>query len=68
MNCWENLLYSKSKSPYCELHQKIIKNQILDHFMKIALKFTNQEWDLFTYDLIKQRYQIKIKDLCNMLL
>lgn len=25
-NCWENLLYSKSKSPYCELHQKIIRN------------------------------------------
>lgn len=36
--------------------------------MKIAIKFTNQEWDLFTFELIKMRYQIKIKDLSSMLL
>jgi hypothetical protein len=35
--------------------------------MKIALKFSNQEWDLFTYELIKLQYQIKIKDLQKLL-
>ncbi len=24
IGCWENILYSKSKSHYCHLHQKII--------------------------------------------
>lgn len=67
MGCWENLLYAKSKSPYCQLHQKIIKNSVLDQFMKLALKFTSQEWDLFTYDLIKSSYKIKIGDLLSKL-
>ena len=35
--------------------------------MKISLKFTNQEWDLFTYDMIKSAYKISIADLQNKL-
>ena len=35
--------------------------------MKISLKFTNQEWDLFTYDMIKSAYKISISDLQNKL-
>lgn len=62
-NCWENLLYQKVKSPYCPLHLKIIKNGIVDQFVKIAKQFSPQEWDLFTYDLIKSNYLITIGDL-----
>jgi hypothetical protein len=35
--------------------------------MKISLKFTNQEWDLFTYDIIQSAYKITIADLQNKL-
>ena len=65
--CWENLLYQNEKSPYCPLHQKVIKNSVIDLFQKIAAKFTSQEWDLFTYDLIKTEYKIKISDLLQKL-
>jgi hypothetical protein len=61
--CWENLLYLKSKSPYCDLHQKIVRNSVLDQFQKLAQGFTGQEWDLFTYDLIKQKYIITLGEL-----
>jgi hypothetical protein len=41
MGCWENLLFSAEKSPYCALHRKIIKNKVMDLFQKIAQKFTS---------------------------
>jgi hypothetical protein len=45
----------------------VIKNSVIDLFQKIASKFTSQEWDLFTYDLIKTEYKIKISDLLQRL-
>lgn len=61
--CWENLLYSKSKSPYCDLHQKIVRKGVLDLFGSLSGQFSPQEWDLFTYELIKSNYIIKIGEL-----
>jgi len=35
--------------------------------MKFAQKFSTQEWDLFTFDLIKQKYTTSIGDLASKL-
>lgn len=51
MGCWENLLYQQDRSPYCPLHQKIIKNQLVDTFQKLSTQFTQEEWDKITIDL-----------------
>lgn len=35
--------------------------------MRFSKQFQTQEWDLFTYDMIKQNYQISIEELANKL-
>jgi Ca2+-binding EF-hand superfamily protein len=34
--CWENVMFSRS--PYCQLHQKILKNKTVDLFNAVRIK------------------------------
>lgn len=64
--CWENTMFNKGSS-YCQLHQKIMRNQVLDHFNQVATSMSRQDWDNFAADIINKKYFISIKDLNTLL-
>lgn len=64
--CWENTLYN-SKSAYCPLHQKVMKNSSVDLFTSISQRMPRQEWELFTSELIQRKYLVTLGDLSRML-
>ena len=59
-------MFNKGSS-YCQLHQKIMRNQVLDHFNQVATSMSRQDWDIFAADIINKKYLIKIKDLNTLL-
>ena len=61
-NCWEDTIYNRD-SPYCKLHQKVIKNSSIDLFNTISQKLTQQEWELFTSEIIAKNYLITLDQL-----
>ena len=65
-SCWENTLYN-NKSAYCPLHQKILKNSSIDLFNQISTKMPQQEWELFTSEIIKTRYRVTLNQLSQLL-
>lgn len=64
--CWENTLYN-NRSAYCPLHQKIMKNSTVDLFNQISQKMPQQEWELFTSEIIKTRYRVSLRHLSDLL-
>lgn len=56
-----------SRSPYCQLHQKILKNKTVDLFNAVRLKSDQHKWELLTQELTKRRYEIKLNDLSELL-
>ena len=65
-SCWENTLY-QNKSTYCALHQKVMKNSTNDFFNSISQKLPKQEWELFSSEMIKQKYRVKLGDLSQLI-
>ncbi|CDW82631.1 px domain containing protein [Stylonychia lemnae] len=64
--CWENNNFN-SKSIYCPLHQKIMRNLCLDKFSGIAEKADEDKWNQLVKIIIDSDYQMKIKELANVL-
>ena len=48
--CWENNNFN-SKSVYCQLHQKVMRNNALDKFSTISYQMNDNDWDKTT-DLV----------------
>ena len=63
--CFENTQFSRS--PYCSLHQKVLKNQTMDLFNSISSKADKKQWELLTYELIKRKYTCTCQELSNLL-
>ena len=57
--CWENTLYNH-KSVFCSLHQKVMKNVSIDLFNAISTKLPRQEWELFSSEIIKNKYRVTL--------
>ena len=66
MECWENTQFD-SKSPYCPLHQKIIRNLVIDLFERLNRKIDDSKWLDFRNQLRRTNYIISIGALQSML-
>ena len=64
--CWENTLFN-SKSQYCPLHQKIMKNSSLDFFRQLIVKMAREDWDQINMHLVKKKYIITLGELTDLL-
>ena len=60
--CWENTQFNE-KSPYCPLHQKIIRNLVIDLFERINQQITDSAWLDFKADLQRTNYIVSIAKL-----
>lgn len=66
LECWENTQFD-SKSPYCPLHQKIIRNLVIDLFERLNRKISDSLWLDFRAELRRSSYIVSIGNLQTML-
>ena len=62
LECWENTQFD-SKSPYCPLHKKIIRNLVIDLFERLNRKIADTEWLDFRTQLRRTKYVVTIGNL-----
>lgn len=60
--CWENNNFN-SKSQYCQLHQKIMRNICLDKFSNISSKASDEEWDNLVKVIIDNDFELTLYQL-----
>ena len=65
--CWEDTQHNQ-KSPYCPLHQKIIRNLVIDLFERINQKISDSDWLAFKADLQRTNFILSIGKLQTLLL
>lgn len=64
--CWENNVFN-SKSQYCHLHQKILRNICLDKFSNLALKATDDQWEGLVSAIVKMDFTGTVSQLDHLL-
>lgn len=65
--CWEHNTYN-SKSMYCALHQKIIRNLNLEKFQMISSKLNDHKWDQLVQEVQKANFQMTLKEFNSLVL
>ena len=65
--CWENVSFQK-RSPYCHLHQKIIKNSMHDLFTKLSQRISETDWKFISKIIIDSDYTVSIGDFSELVL
>ena len=64
--CWENNNFN-SKSQFCQLHQKIMRNLCLDKFAQVALNAEDFLWEDIVRIITASNFEMKIQDISNVL-
>jgi hypothetical protein len=64
--CWENNIFN-SKSQYCHLHQKILRNICTDKFALIATSSSDDKWESLIDHLARKDFTMKIHQLDSLL-
>jgi len=65
-DCWENNSFNQ-KSAYCALHQKIIRNLVMDLFERVSQQMGDEDWLNFKADLQNTKNIIPIGKLQMLL-
>lgn len=58
--CWENTIFNAHHSQYCNLHQNIIRNEVIQFFSKLALSMEEDIWDMFSTQLKRKNCLVTI--------
>ena len=64
--CWENNNFN-SKSQYCLLHQKILRNLCLDRFSLIAQRATDDQWQQLSQAVVQADFSMTVGEVEAML-
>lgn len=60
--CWENNNFN-SKSQYCQLHQKILRNIAMDRFQHAASRANDDQWEALSDAIIKTDFNMTVGSL-----